>query len=461
MRILQVSHGLPPRENAGVELFTFFLSKALAQLNQRIHIFCREEDASKEEFSVSEEEIDGLKVTRVVNNFTWKSVSDPRSYYDNPLFDKAFLDTLNKERPDLIHFQHIIGHSANLVKIAKREGYPVVMTLHDFFILCHRVQLLQGNDSLCQGPLYGLECVSCLRDIFDIPRPEDWRTTFFLNVRHQLPFPILKWTKRFFIPPKYLNHRGYEVFHRYRFMYEMFKIPEVVLVPSRFVQEMFLKYFPVLERKIQVLPLGIPPIRVETRHRRREGKTRFCYFGNLLPYKGVHVLIEAFKKLPQGKATLTIYGEKKAWGGSYGYYDDLSRESKDNPIVFRGPFERENIAEALRDQDILVLPSLCPESFSLAIREAHSLGLSVIASRIGAIPEAVEDGVNGLLFDPGDREGLTRCMLRFIEEPGLIQKMGARMPRVKSMKEHALETLAIYERILAKKNEAAGLPELS
>lgn len=455
MKILQVSHGLPPRENAGVELFTFFLSKALAQLNHRIHIFCREEDASKEEFSVSEEEIDGLKVTRVVNNFTWRSVSDPRAYYDNPLFDKAFLDTLKKERPNLVHFQHIIGHSANLVKIAKREGYPVVMTLHDFFILCHRIHLLQGNGGLCQGPLYGLECLSCLRDIFDIPLPKDWRTKFFLKARHELPFPILKWTKRFFIPPKYLNDRGYEVFHRYRHMYEMFKACDLLLTPSQYLRDFFLKYYPVLGPKIRALPLGIPAMRPPSRPKSTGKRIRFCYFGNILSHKGLHIMIDAFKSLPQEKATLTIYGSRNSWTEKY--YDRLREQASGFSVHFEGGYQREDLPDLLSDQDVVVLPSIWPETFSIVIREAHMAGVPVIASRIGAIPEAIQDGVSGLLFKPGISEELKRCMLRFIESPRLVQEMASGIPRIKSMEDHAVEVAELYEETIRKNDKILEL----
>lgn len=130
MKILQVSHGLPPRESAGVELYTFYLSKALGHLNHRVHIFCREEDPKKEEFSSSVEEMDGLRVTRVINNLT--KISDVRIFYDNHFFDEIFLQTLEREKPDLVHFQHFIALSAHLLRIAKNEGYPVVITLHDF-----------------------------------------------------------------------------------------------------------------------------------------------------------------------------------------------------------------------------------------------------------------------------------------------------------------------------------------
>ena len=450
MKILQVSHGLPPRENAGVELYTFYLSKALSQLGHRVSVFCREEDPNKEEFSSSEEVVDGLRVTRVVNNLI--RINNCRLLYDNAFFDQMFLAVLRRETPDVVHFQHFIALSANLMKIAKEQGYPVFLTLHDFFVLCHRIQLLKRDGALCSGPLYGLECVSCLDTISS---PLDIRTRTFLRMKDALPFSILKWTKRFFIPSKYLDQKAYEAFHRYRFMYEIFKIPEIIWTPSRFVRDTFLRYYPVLRPKMRALPLGIAPIDVDGHHRSQApsaaGRIRFCYFGNLLPFKGVHVLIDAFKRLSQDKAILTVYGDKTPWRETYQYYDGLIRQAAGASILFRPKFKRENLAAALRDQDVVVLPSIWPETFSLVIREANTLGLPVIASRIGAIPEVVKEGWNGFLFEPGDQEGLTRCMLRFIDDPGLIQKMSSRMPGTKSMEEHALELAEVYEKIIKHK----------
>jgi glycosyltransferase involved in cell wall biosynthesis len=445
MKILQVSHGLPPKENAGVELYTFYLSKALAQQHHQIHVFCREEDAKKEEFSSSVEEMDELKVTRVVNNLT--KTFNPRVFYDNPFFDQTFLKILKQEEPDLVHFQHFIALSANLVRIAKEEGYPVVLTLHDFFILCHRIHLLKEGNRLCPGPLYGLECVSCLSDFYSL-KPKDARTAFFLKNKDVLPFPIIKWTKRFFIPPKYLCERGYEAFHRYRFMYEILKIPDVLLTPSRFVKDLFLKYYPFVQSRIRILQLGIPPVGSQGGPKKMDEKMRFCYFGNILPLKGLHLLVDAFKNLPKGKALLTIYGSRNPW--TEAYYDQLKEQASGFLVDFRGPFKREDLAEVLKDQDVVVLPSICPESFSFVIREANSLGLPIIASRIGAIPEAVEHGVNGFLFEPGNIEDLKRCMLRFIEAPGLVQEMALKMPKVKFMAEHAAELIEIYKGVVGK-----------
>jgi glycosyltransferase involved in cell wall biosynthesis len=280
-------------------------------------------------------------------------------------------------------------------------------------------------------------------------KPRDVRTNFFLKNREILPFSFVKWTKRFFIPPKFLGEQGYEVFHRYRFMYEILKIPDVLLAPSSFVRKEFLKYYPFIGPRLRVVPLGILPIKGHERGKEMNGKVRFCYFGNILPLKGLHLLVDAFKGLPQGKATLTIYGSRNPWTETY--YDQLKTQANGFSIDFRGPFRRENLSEALKDQDVAVLPSICPESFSFIIREANSMGLPVIGSRIGAIPEAIQEGENGLLFEPGNIRELRDRMLRFVDEPGLLQKMALKMPKVKSMAEHASDLEEIYKRVVRKR----------
>jgi glycosyltransferase involved in cell wall biosynthesis len=100
-------------------------------------------------------------------------------------------------------------------------------------------------------------------------------------------------------------------------MHEMFKIPDIILTPSSFVRDQFLKYYSFIGSKTRVLPLGIPPVNGGRGKRIQNGKTRFCYFGNILPLKGVHILIDAFKALPKGKSALTIYGERNPWTGAY------------------------------------------------------------------------------------------------------------------------------------------------
>lgn len=442
MRILQVSHGLPPQERAGVENYTFYLSSALAALGHSVVIFCREENPNKEEFSIREEGFNGLRVIRVVNNL--KKIHNPKAYYENRYFDEIFKNILKSLRPEVVHFQHFIALSANLIHLAKDLGFPTILSIHDSFILCHRINLMNRENKLCSGPLYGLNCYTCLDDYFP-PKQLINRTRLFIKLKDILPFPIIKWTKRFFIPSSLIHLEGYEAFHRYRYMFEVLKKVDQILVPSKFVLKMYLKYYRKLRSKMRLIPWGIPPVKPSLKTETDEQRVRFCYYGILLPHKGVHLLMESLRRLPQGRLLLTLFGDKTDWNASY--YQYLQELSNGLPVEFRGSFDRSLLSEILKDQDVVILPSLCPETFSFVIREANAMGIPVIGSRIGAIPEVIRHGINGFLFKPNDVGELSDCMAKFIESPKLIYEMRRKMKRQKTMEEHASELVTLYGEI--------------
>ncbi|MGQ9637680.1 MAG: glycosyltransferase [Thermodesulfobacteriota bacterium] len=443
MRILQVSHGLPPQEKGGVEIYTFYLSKALTRLGHSVTIFCREENPEREEFSLREEWLDGLRVVRVVNNL--KKIYDPKVYYENRYFDEIFTNILRSLKPDVIHFQHFIALSGNLIHLAKASGFRTLLSIHDFFILCHRINLMDREGRLCEGPLYGLNCYTCLEDYFP-RRILSKRAEIFLTLKDLLPFWAIKWTKRFFISPKFISQQGYEVFHRYRYMFEVLKKVDLILLPSSFVLRMYLRYYKKLKKKMELIPWGIEPLNPSLKTKMDEQKIRFCYYGSILPHKGIHLLIEALKRLPHERIHLTLYGSQTDWNASY--YQRLKESSDGLPVEFKDSFDRSLLSEILKNQDVVVLPSICPETFSFVIREANAMGIPVIGSRIGAIPEAIRDGMNGFLFQPGNIKELTERMLKFIENPKLIFELRRRMKRQKTMEEHASELVNLYEKVL-------------
>ncbi|MCA9911390.1 MAG: glycosyltransferase family 4 protein, partial [Anaerolineae bacterium] len=86
----------------------------------------------------------------------------------------------------------------------------------------------------------------------------------------------------------------------------------------------------------------------------------------------------------------------------------------------------ERKSEILRNARALVFPSLCYENFSLAILDALSVGTPIIASRIGGVPYILEDGVDSLLFTPGDTDALTEQLQEVLQHPDRLLRMGQR-----------------------------------
>src|SRR5262249_45273976 len=146
----QVVHGFPPDAWAGTELVTFHLAHALQARGHHVTVLTRVEKPGAEEFAFLPEQRTGLDVVQVVNNYT--RIASFRLSYDNTFFAEPFVRMLEHVRPDVVHFQHLAHLSVNLLPLTAELGFPTVLSLHDFFFVCHLIHLIDRHGQLCPGP---------------------------------------------------------------------------------------------------------------------------------------------------------------------------------------------------------------------------------------------------------------------------------------------------------------------
>ena len=118
-------------------------------------------------------------------------------------------------------------------------------------------------------------------------------------------------------------------------------------------------------------------------------------------------------------------------------------------IRYAGELDHARIAEVYAELDVLVIPSLVQESFSLAALEAKAFGRPVIASRIGALPELVVDGENGVLVPPGDVDALRRVLER-LGDPGEVERLRPGPSGLLRPEEHAQRLEELYSGLVAR-----------
>jgi glycosyltransferase involved in cell wall biosynthesis len=124
---------------------------------------------------------------------------------------------------------------------------------------------------------------------------------------------------------------------------------------------------------------------------------------------------------------------------------------KQSHVRFHGKHRSRRLPAALARIDILVVPSIWPENSPLVIREAFLAGVPVIASRIGGIPETVSDNVNGLLVEPGDVADLARALRRTIDEPELLARLRAGIPKVRTIENDVMAMRGVWRDFLVKR----------
>ena len=149
--------------------------------------------------------------------------------------------------------------------------------------------------------------------------------------------------------------------------------------------------------------------------------------GRLAPWKGQDVFLRAFAQaFPEGRTHAVIVGSALFGEAEVAYGAGLRRLAEElglSPRVeFRG--HREDIVRELGSMDILVHASTTPEPFGQVVIEGMSAQLPVVASRSGGPEEIISDGVDGLLYPPGDVAALAQILTRLEAEPQLRARLG-------------------------------------
>jgi glycosyltransferase involved in cell wall biosynthesis len=130
------------------------------------------------------------------------------------------------------------------------------------------------------------------------------------------------------------------------------------------------------------------------------------------------------------------------------YSDRLEKMAKGLPVTLEGRFDRSRVSEVYANLDVLVVPSLWPENSPLVIHEAFQHGVAVVGSRIGGIPDLVQDEVNGLLYDPFSAGALATALGRLLGDRELLSRFVSAAPVVKAIADDAREWEERYESVL-------------
>lgn len=443
MKIVLPVHHFPPRYSAGAELYTFRLARWLQQQGHQAEVVAVEsiEEGSTGQLTVSADEYEGIPVQRLTFNLI-EAAERRRWDYDNDLLGDWFGDYLLQSQPDLVHFQagYLIG--AAPLHTTNRLGFPMALTLHDYWFLCPRLTLQRSDGTLCTTmPENPADCAWCRRAE---QRP--------YQLADQLSIGLAGRTAR-----KIALHSDRQIISERRdTVLPSLKLPDVVIAPSHFLANQYAPFVPADNLVVSRYGLDLAPFRTPTR-RAAGGPLRIGFTGQMAHHKGVHVLIEAFTRLKEGNRPieLHLYGGLEAFPA---YVSKLRRLAGEDPrIHFHGRFENRRAAEIVGGFDLAVVPSIWYENSPLAIMEAQAAGTPVVTSALGGMSELVRDGVDGALFRAGDATDLARQLQRVIDDPDMLLSLRAGIVTPRSIDDEMQQLLGIYENLIARHSIAIAV----
>jgi len=440
MRVLVVVHGFPPSAQGGSEVYAHAHARALASVGDDVLVLTREHDPSRAEYEVRRDDRDGLRILRVNNTF--RNSRTFEDTYANNAIDAIANGVIDDFRPDAAHIHHLTCLSTGIIGLLAERRIPTILTLHDYWLICHRGQLLDVDYRVCDGPDDTGVCARCLGPVGGAGPLQFLGARAMRSIEARLPDAPARVLRRAALEITGLVAcEGAAVDRERRRTAHMRAVCNEIthfIAPSRYLRDRFVA-FGVAPGRITVADYGFDRKLFEIarpfrgRAGRLQGTLRLGFLGSLMVSKGAHVLLEAIGKLPPGSVSLDLFGALTSYHGDDGYRGRLQPLLNQPNVHAHGPIAHDAVPAALAAVDVLVVPSIWPENSPLVIHEAFLAGVPVVASRIGGIPELVKDGKNGLLFNPGDVDDLSTVLKDVLGEPTLLDRLRAEIPEVRSI----------------------------
>lgn len=470
MRILHVTHEFPPYEFAGTAIYTWNIVKALSRRHE-VFVFSRLADKERADYElIDETPPEGYRL-RLMNKpeLSW---SPFEATYTDPEAERIFCAWLDEIRPDVVHVQHLLGMSHGVLAAIKARGIGLVMTLHDFWAMCPMGQRMCYTDqTLCEDIVYEKCGPCCFGEGWtwsepDAPREVEspawndfYRHRFVATrgVKGRRPRAaawaagktLQTWfglDARLPAPPSISDN---PFARRTRAMMAALDHCDLLITPSAFLRDEFVRIFGIDRRRIIHSPNGMTFDHVVRHPRTASDVVRFGFMGSIIPTKGVHVLVEAARKLDDLSGfTVDVFGAPNQWTK---HYDEQVRKAAkgSDHIRFHGRFDNKKVGEVLAGIDVLVVPSIWYENAPLTLNEAAMTRTPVLASDRGGMLEFVRDNGYGKTFRLGDADDLAAKMRDLVENPEKIAALAGREVWIKPVDENATELEAYYERLVA------------
>lgn len=410
MKILYIIHQFYPEYRTGTEKFILNISTMMQKSGNKVKVltysFYNDSFYDKSTGNILSKEFsyNGIPVIA----FKHKKIPKDINYaLENKDMANIAESIIAKEKPDIIH----VGHSLRMsefLRVSKRLGIPYIITLTDFFLICPQIVLSTSKGNLCAGPEKGIVCANLCSE-----------------------FPVTTISER-------LEAANEILFNA-----------KLIIVPSRFVASIYKNQLRDIDINIINHGMNYDTIKKNKKRYKKGEKLIFCYAGTLAQHKGIHILLDAFKAIKANNITLKIYGS----GLDNNYINMLKDMTKeDKRIEFCGVFSENQVGDIFSKVDIVIVPSLCFETYSFVIHEALACNVPVISSNVGGMAERIKDGINGYTFKIGDSKHLKEILETIINNPEMINllKEGIRNYMIPSIEQEAYLYEREYRNILNK-----------
>jgi len=380
MKIIYLVHQFYPEYQSGTEKFIFNIALMSQRAGNKVKVVTYSVNDDSRFQEVTKEILLREYIYQGIPVYAFKCINPP-NFIDitlsNPQLSYFARNLLKNEEPDLIH----VGHPMRMyefINAAIDLRIPYIMTLTDFFMLCPKIILTPNDHSICGGPNGGLACHELCSEL----------DGSFIKNRLNKSEIILRKAK-------------------------------ALIAPSNFVTTKYKKEFNDLNFNIIQHGIQHQYIKKNNRIYNQGDEIIFGFAGTIIQHKGVHLLVNTFKEINNQNIKLKIYGS-----GPKDYLDQLhTLINKDARISICGEYTSDRLGDIFKGIDVVIIPSMCYENYSMVLHEAFASDIPVIATNLGGLAEKVEDGFNGFTFPMGNSEELNNKITIINKDPTILNRL--------------------------------------
>ena len=366
----------------GTEKYFFEVGKLLQNKGHKVYPFSmkhiRNEPSEHAKYFVSNIDFQSTNGSYLKR---FKSVF--RTIYSTEAQNKL-TQLIKVEKPDIAHLNTYCYHlTPSILYALKEAGIPVVHTTHEYKYLCPNQRLF----NMYSGEI----CEDCKGEKY-------YYAVINRCIKNSYASSLIGCTEAYL----------------FRFSGIYNKAINFIISPSKFMKNKMVEYG-LNSANIEYIPNFIEIPNYIPRYSPGE---YILYFGGLIANKGIHTLLKAMKR--RTNIQLKIAGEGEIKEDLEGF---VSKENISN-VCFVGYKSGDELQELLRKCLFTVLPSEMYENCPYAVLESFALGKPVIGARIGGIPELIDNGRDGLLFEPMNVDDLTEKIDYLANNKELVVEMG-------------------------------------
>lgn len=446
MRIIHYTLGLPPYRSGGLTKYSIDLVKEQSKTNKVFILFPGRRTIKKNLRIKFYKKFYGIDVFEIINSLPISllgGISNIDEYTKNMDFDKEYFEFLNNIKPDLIHIHTLMGLPVEFVNAAKKLNIKIVFTTHDYFGLCPKVNFIDYKGNLCDGNLE--KCIDCNKNAYSMKMICIMQSSIYRHfkdnkivskIRKKQKLSLNKETKivdnndaskyeikQYYKLRKYyiniLNKMDYIHFNSYisKFVYEKFgefngKVIEIT--HSNIRDNRKIKNFDYEELKI-------------------------LFLGSAEEYKGLPLLIDSLKEIRE-KFVLDIYGN--------GF--EINVNEINDRIKFNGKYNNNDLEKIMEKHNLLIVPSICYETFGFTLLEGLSNGMPIITSNTVGSSYLIHNNKTGYIINP-NKDELVEKIKYLIKNRDKLKEFNENICKENlcfSMQSHNEKIIDLYKKVL-------------